>query len=286
VIEGTTYNFADPPQTITAAGVAVSVGRAGLGFSQTTVAPLAQPTNVVILDGEVFTAVGSSLVVFDGTTLTYGESSTFTTAFHEEFITLGDAISFDGTTLGGAANTGTQLGIAGGVSVTQIGQSVGVVSSTSLTVGPQAVPTTVIIKTYTITANSEGLGLAGITLSYPFNPSTRVVTAGGITFSEIGSTIVVVGGSTYTIGAGSKPTSTIFNGQTISFGPGGIGFSTTTLVSATSSSTSTPAEQTSKESGVGALKPIYGLLGACMVICIGCMIWLRKSKGVLGRFMG
>jgi len=235
---------------------------------------------VVILDGEVVSAVGASIAVVGGSTFTYNTgSSPQTTVFNHETITIGPAgISFDGTTLGGQAHsTGTQLGIAGGVSVTQIGSSLAVITGTSLnvvtvvtfTIGPGATRTTATIDDRTITADQTGLGIDGQTMSFPFNPTTQAITAGGITFTEIGST-VVIGGSTYTIGPGAKPTTINFNSEKISIGPGGLGFSTTTFVLSTSAPAATATA--SKKNGVEKLRPVYGFSGTCIAMLIGCLM--------------
>jgi len=108
----------------------------------------------------------------------------------------------------------------------------------------------------------------GTTLAYPFNPTIQTVTAGGITFSEVASSLAVIGGKTFTIGPGATPTTDVINGQTISLGPGGIGFSTTTFTGVPTSNTGV---HTSTKSGAGNLKPasIYGVLGICIAMVIG-----------------
>lgn len=280
LISGTTFNIGPgaSPKTITANGQIISIGPAGLEFPQTTVAPfVSQPTNIVIIDGDVVSAVGASIAVIGGSTFTYNAgSSPQTTVFNHETITIGPAgISFDGTTLGGQTHsTGTQLGIAGGVSVTEVGSSLAVITGTSVnvltvftfTIGPGATPTTATIDNRTITADQTGVGIDGQTITFPFNPTTQAITAGGITFTEIGST-VVIGGSTYTIGPGAKPTTISFNSETISIGPGGVGFSTTTFVTVTSAPAATTTA--SKKNGVERLRPVYGFSGTCVVMLIG-----------------
>jgi len=246
VIGGVTHSYVEPVET----GVGSEVD--GL-----------QPTSaVVILDGGIFSAIGSSIAVFDGQTLQYGPSSTITTEYHQETITLGESIVFDGTTIGGPANTGTRLGVAGGISVTQIGQSVAVISSTSLTVGLHAVITTVFIDTYTIVANTGGLEVSGTTLTYPFNPATLILTMEGITITKIGSDIIVISGSTYTIGPTLPPTTTPSNRQTMTLGSDDV-------VPATSAaSPESPAETTKKSDG-RALRPVYLLMSIALLFAFG-----------------
>jgi hypothetical protein len=277
VISGTTYSIGPgaPQTTIVVNGQTISVGPSGLGFAQTTVAPAGPlPTNVVIVEGEVFSAIGPSVAVIGGSTITYGGSIPATTdVFNGASITLGPTgIQFDSSTLGGTKNpTNTQLGIAGGLSITEIGSTIAVISGMTFTVGPGAIPTSTVINGHTISVGPSGLGLKGTTLSYPFNPTTRTITAGGVTYSEIAGTLVVFGGTTFTVGPGAKPTTDIYNGQTISIGPGGVGFSTTTIPPATSTPTSaSSAKATGKKNGGVTLRPLgSGVLGVCIALCMG-----------------
>jgi hypothetical protein len=270
IISGTTYSIGAgaPSTTIVVNGQTISIGAGGLGFAATTVAPpLGAPTNVVIINGKIFSVIGSSLAVIDGTTFTYGPGKApQTDVLDGETITIGPSgVSFDGTTLGGTAHpTGTQLGIAGGVSVTEIGSTLAIISGQTFTIGPFASLTTTIINGHTITAGPSGLGVEGTTLAYPFNPTTQAITAGGITYSEIGPSLVVIGGTTFTIGPGAKPTTDIYNGQTISIGPGGVGFATTTVPPLTSTPTSAVSAQVTgkgKKNGGESLRPVWGVLG-------------------------
>jgi hypothetical protein len=280
VIDGKTYSIgAGAPQTTIAAnGQTITIGPGGLVFAATTVAPpVGAPTNFVLINPDIISAIGSNIAVIQGTTFTYGPGiAAKTTVVDGETITIGPSgISFDGTTLGGTAHpTGTQLGTAGGVPITEIGSTLAVIDGMTFTVGPGATPSTTVINGHTIIIGPNGVGVDGTTLSYPFNPTTQAITAGGITFSEIGSSLVVIGGTTFTIGPGAKPTTDIYNGQTISIGPGGVGFATTTVPPLTSTPTATTSAKTTgkKKNGAGNLRPVYGVLGICIAICIGCMI--------------
>jgi hypothetical protein len=219
----------------------------------------------------VFSAIGSTVAVIKGSTFTYGPSVPVTTdVVNGDTITIGPSgVSFDGTTLGGPSHpTGTQLGIVGGLSITELGSTLAVVDGVTITIGPNATPTTTVLNGHTLTIASTGLGVGGATLTFPFNPTTQAVTAGGITFSEIGSSEVVIGGTTFTFGAGAKPTTDVYNGQTITIGPNGVGFKTTTF-------TGTSATQTGKKKkGVAGLRTrkVYGVLGTCIVVGVGYLL--------------
>ena len=274
VLAGSTFAIGAgaPIQTGVFSGKTILFGSGGVIMDQTTIAPPpALPTNNVIIGGQVFSAIGSNTAVIEGSTITYGPGIPVTTeVVNGDIITIGPSgITFDGTTLGGPDHpSGTELGIVGGVSVTELGSTLAVVDGVTLTVGPNAKPTTTVINGHTVTVASSGVGVNGATLSFPFNPTTQAVTAGGITFSEIGSSLVVIGGTTFTIGAGAKPTTDVYNGQTITIGPNGVGFKTTTFGGPTSTSTS---KKKNAAAGLRARK-VYGVLGACIVVGVVCFL--------------
>ncbi|TVY36338.1 hypothetical protein LSUB1_G006372 [Lachnellula subtilissima] len=280
IVDGKTYSIGDgaPETTVVANKQTISIGPGGLGFASTAVAPPpAIASNFVIMNPTIFSAIGSSIAVIKGTTFTYGPGiAAETDVLDGETITIGpNGIFYDSTTLGGTAHaTGTQLGVAGGVSITEVGSTLAVISSMTFTVGPGATPSTTAINGHTIIVGSSGLGVDGTTVSCPFNPTTQAVTAGGITFSEIGSSIAVIGGTSYTVGPGAEPKTETYNGQTISIGASGLGFATTTVppLSSTPKATATMSATTTgkkKKNGGGTLKPVYGIVGACIAICIG-----------------
>ncbi|TVY27284.1 hypothetical protein LHYA1_G003390 [Lachnellula hyalina] len=279
IVDGETYSIGAgaPETTVVANKQTISIGPGGLGFASTTVAPPpALASNFVIMNPTIFSVVGSSIAVIKGTTFTYGPGiAAETDVLDGETITIGpNGVFYDSTTLGGTAHaTGTQLGVAGGVSITEVGSTLAVISSITFTVGPGATPSTTAINDHTIIVGSNGLGVDGTTISSPFNPTTQTVTAGGITFSEIGSSIAVIGGTSYTVGPGAEPETKTYNGRTISIGASGLGFATTTVppLSSTPEATATTSAHTTgkKKNGAGTLKRVYGIVGACIAICIG-----------------
>lgn len=274
IIAGSTYDIGgeSPPQTVIVDGQTISVGSGGLGFAQTTVPPPAPvPTNVVILDGDMILAIGSSEAVIGGSTFFYGPSSSSQTdIFNGVTITIGPAnISFGTSVLSGNEDSGTQLGIVGGVSVTEIGPSIAVIDELTFIVGPGAEPTTAIVEGKTISADPSGLSVGEAFLSYPFNQITQVTTAEGVTFSGIGSSLVDMGASTFTVESGAKITTNVFQGQTTSLGPGGIQTETTTMSATSGSSPTFSAKSTGEKNGVGDLRPYHGVLGICIAMGLG-----------------
>lgn len=226
----------------------------------------AQATNLVILDPEPFSIIGSSIVVLGSSTITYGPTITYasgalstTSIIHGEIITVGpQGVSYDGTTVGGALNpTGTKIGLVGGLSVTEVGSTLAIINGVFFTIGPSASAFTTVINGHTITADSTGLVLGGTTLT-DFNPSTVAITVGSVTFSAIGSTLAVIGGKTYTYGTNAVHTTAVVNGKTISIGPGGIGFASTTFMSYAPTALPAMTAQTSGGSSSFASKTASG----------------------------
>ncbi|KAH8808915.1 hypothetical protein F5884DRAFT_645521, partial [Xylogone sp. PMI_703] len=223
--------FTVNPSQVIAPGTIIAVPFSEPGAVTASAFPTG-PTSVLVIGGEVVSAVGPSIAVIGDETFTYGPGSPpQTDVFNGETITIGPSgIELAMTTLGGDSNpTATLLGIVGGLTITEIGASNAVISGTVFTIGPEATPVTAVIDGRTITAGPLGLDLGKTTLVYPLNPTTQTITAGGVTLSEIGTSVVVILGTTYTIGPQAKTTSAVvYSGLTISIGPGGVGFPTTT----------------------------------------------------------
>ena len=277
VVGGSTYAIGAgaPQETLVVNKQTISIGPGGVGFADTTItAPAVLPTNVVIFNANIFTVLGSSVAVFDGTSfsITPGAPAE-TTVVNGDAITIGPSGVIDGTqTLGGPAHpTGTQYGVAGGLTISEIGPTLAVIDGTTLTVGPNANPTTTIIAGDTITAGPSGLTIgasnhASTTIGFPFNPTTQAVTAGGVTFSEIGSSLVVIAGTTFTIGPhATVETTDVVDGKTISLGPGGIGFATTTL---TPFGPPSPSVTEGKKNGAAVRRGASGGVLSCVGLCI------------------
>jgi hypothetical protein len=257
----------------------VSIGPGGVGLADATITPPASlPTNVVVYGGQVFSVVGGSVGVFDGHSFTFTGDIPLYSVFNGDTITAGPSGFSDGTlTLGGPDQTvGTQYGLAGGIAISEIGSTLALIDGTSLTVGPGAPQTQVTIDGHTITAGPSGLTIDGTngvstTLDFPFNPTTQAVTAGGITISKIGPSLVNIGGTTFTIGPGATPTTDIYEGHTISIGSGGIGFATTTIVAYTTASPK--ATSTKKKNGAAVLEPhFYDVLGVSIALGLGLLV--------------
>lgn len=131
-----------------------------------------------------------------------------------------------------------------------IGPSIAVVDGTSYAITPGATPTEIVVNGVPVSIGAAGVGLPATTIQ-PASlvvgfgrvaGATQLITAGGVTFTEIGPSLVVIGGSTFTIGPGASPTTDVVNGKTVSIGPGGVGFASTTVLYSTGAGGATPMQ--------------------------------------------
>lgn len=135
-----------------------------------------QPTEVVVEGGRMITAVGPSLVIIDGTTFQYDtETPAITRTLGGQLITLGPSgVIVDAKTIGGpkAAPGDVGFAIVGGVTITQIGESILVIAGATFTVGPGGDgPLTTFIGGERISIGPEGVAFSTLSLDYPFGPT-------------------------------------------------------------------------------------------------------------------
>jgi len=255
-------------------GQTILVGSGGLQIASVTLVEAAVSSAVLTIGGVTVSALGSTAAIIGGQTFTYGLGSTPSTqVVNGQTVSIGpDGIGLASSTIGGTLSpSATQVATVGAVTVTEIGSSLAVIDGTTFAIGAGSSPMTEVINGQTISIGPSGLGIAGTT-TMSDNPSgTQIITAGGITFSEIGSSLVNIGGTTYTVGPGARSTTETYNGQTISIGPNGIGFSTTTVVP-TSTTSIWPPSTTSKKSGVGKAESLGVFIGGCIAISIGMLL--------------
>ncbi|KAK3904032.1 hypothetical protein C8A05DRAFT_42839 [Staphylotrichum tortipilum] len=196
IIAGTSFTL-DPStaSTVVVAGQTLTIGPATIaaaGVSSTLALPTRPPsTEVVVAGGDLITAIGRSVLVIHGTTLTYSTSSLLPLN-HDETLTLGPGgITAHGgaLTLGGphAASPGdTQYALVGGATLTRIGASVVVVAGSTYTLGSAAgtgsgvvvTATTVVVGGESVTIAPDGVRVGKtLSLAYPFGGGA-VATAG------------------------------------------------------------------------------------------------------------
>lgn len=212
---------ASPTPTIVG-GVPISVGPSSvavIGGSTFTIGP-ASPQTSVVVDGQTVNVGPAGIAV--GTS-TFAPADLFPTPTPENILAVPTVEVIAGQTVtAGAADNGNpnvpqyQTLTASSLIITQV-----FISSS----------TYAIFSGQTFALGVDGLSTLSAGMTIPPDPSGAVViTAGGITLTEVGSTLAVINGTTYTIGPNATPTTAVIDGQTVSFGPNGIGFATTTVV--------------------------------------------------------
>jgi len=238
VISGTTYAIGGDasPMTRVIDGQTLSFGPGGVSFASTTV-PAAVLSQVTA--GGVTFAVGSTEAVISGMTFAIGNGASATTTVVE-----GQTVSFGPNGVGFATTTipvPTMLGVTAGGLTFAMGSTEAVISGTTFAIGNGVSATTTVIGGQTVSFGSNGVGFVTTTISVP---TMSEVTAGGLTFS-VGPTAAVISGTTYAIGNDVSTMTAVIGGQTVSFGPNGLGFASTTIPVPTASSTvgTTPALQ-------------------------------------------
>jgi hypothetical protein len=216
----------DQPKVVVVNGQSFTVAPTGVTGPFTTV-PLPagggaspMPLNV---GGVPVLIVGTTQAIISGQTYTIGPSANPTTVVvNGQMLSIGSAgVGVISTGLAGSGFTKTAIA---GVHI-GVGKSEVVISGKTYNIGPSATATTIVVSGQTISIGSGGIGFASTTLQGSAFATTAI---GGVTFG-IGSSQVVVSGTTYDIGPSAAPTTIVVNGQTISIGSGGVGFASTTL---------------------------------------------------------
>jgi hypothetical protein len=244
IINSSTYKIGPGaiPTTAVIHGQTISIGPNGVTVGTTTLlpTPASQPTptpapttQIATLAHATLTEIGSTLLL-GSQTFTLGPNATPTTVvFNGQTYTIGPSgVGSAGTTvfIPPSQPPRTQVLTAAGLTFSEIGSSVVVIGSSTITLGAQATPTTEVVDGVTVSIGPGGVGIGSTTIAPPAAATqTRAVTAGGITFSEVGSSLVVIGTRTFTMGPGAAATTDVYDGVTVSIGPGGVGFASTTV---------------------------------------------------------
>lgn len=246
VVSGQTYRIGAgaAPTTIVVGSQTISLGPGGVGLADTTITLAAVATGIrSVTAGGLTFAVNPTEAIIGGTTYRIGAgASSLTTVIGGQTVTLGPGgVGLAGTTIPPLATaTGLQQVTAGGLTFA-VNPTEAVISGTTYRIGAGATGTTVVVGSQTISLGPGGVGLASTTIAPPGAATAtglQSVTAGGLTFG-VNPTEAVISGTTYRIGAGATPTTTVIGTQTVSFGPGGVGLASTTVPAPTRSSSST-----------------------------------------------
>ena len=170
-------------------------------MARSTTVPLSSGFGTVTYNGQVLTIRPSKII---------GPSTTIALSARDESAASPTAISTGGLTF-------------------SIGPSAAVVGSSTYSFVPGKAPATILTHGEAVLVGSNGIQFGNVHVTIPtFSPSFLAITQGDLAFS-IAPSKVVVGGHTNLIHSNMVPITTVIDGQTISIGPKGVGFGSTTI---------------------------------------------------------
>lgn len=217
---------------------------------QQVVTPTATITTTV---GDLTLIVGPTAAIISGTTYRIGAGAPATTVVVDgTSVSIGaGGVGLPSTTVAPGGVTGTPFMIYTTEGLTfSVGGTIAVVGGTTYRIGSNApdMTTTIGPDHVTVSFGAGGVGLARTTLAPGGSPFV-IVTAEGLTFS-IDGTEAIISGTTYRIGSNApKVTTSVGSGHaSVSFGPGGVGLQSTTILPTTSSSRSIQTAETGSRS--------------------------------------
>ncbi|KAI0860674.1 hypothetical protein F4860DRAFT_514581 [Xylaria cubensis] len=200
-----------------------------------------QPTETTISGIGVSIVEGSSVVVLDKTSFTIGPNPS-TVTIRGQAITIGPgAIVFPSQTLGIPVAQDTTQVVFGAELITAVGSDKVIIEGRTIIYGPGSSTITEIIDGDTILIGPSGIIAHGETYggSHATSTETQFAVVGGVTISQIGSTVVVIQGVTHTLDplVPGQIKTTVIGGERITIGPEGVGIESWTLDSPYASTT-------------------------------------------------
>ncbi|KAF6842065.1 hypothetical protein CPLU01_00158 [Colletotrichum plurivorum] len=253
-------HFTINPSEVVGGGTVVdrpgNVGRTVMAPSSTVVGGLP----VVVAPGGT-----QNVVVVAGTTFQLQPTPVTAVVQGQTIVVQPSSIVFQGQTvsISRSSPVQTEIVVAGGEMITAIGPSVVVVRSTTITYGQASSTVTETIDDDTILIGPSGVVVRNMTMGGPnasFSDTTYEI-VGGATITQVGASLVVVGGTTFTVGPGRGTTTTVVGGETVTIGPSGVAVSTlsfpypfgptviTTINAPTSTTGSAPLPSETKTNG-------------------------------------
>lgn len=228
VVDGNTFTI-NPTQVV---GAGATVSRPPT--QGTTALPWSTKTTI----GQIGVDVEGSSVIIDKTTFTIGPRPT-TVVIQDQTITVAPgAIVFPSETVTIPAPQITSQVVIGAELVTAVGSDRAVIEGRTITYGSDSnTNVTEVVDGETILIGPSGIIAHGETYGGVSAASTEVQFAvvGGVTISQVGSSLVVVQGVTYTLDAlaprqaQTATTVLLSSGETITIGPEGVAIATWTL---------------------------------------------------------
>ena len=189
------------PTTTTLAGVGVTMSGSRAIIDGTAFA--IPPTSISVVADDQVVSLAPGIVVIDGQTLTYQTT----------------------------AVAPTSILVGGGEMLTAAGASVIVIESTTITYGTGIPETSIVVDDDTVSIGPSGAVISDATLGGSNMGATdsAFTIVGGATITEVGSSLVILAGKTYTVGPGAPLFTATVNGEIITLGPDGIEVSTLTF---------------------------------------------------------
>ncbi|ETS83781.1 hypothetical protein PFICI_05657 [Pestalotiopsis fici W106-1] len=224
-IDGTVFTLGPTTSTAVVKGQTITLGPGGIAFASQTipiVTAAGGATESAVLGGEMITAIGNSVVVVHGTTITYGpDTSPITQVIDGDTVVIGPSgVTVHGITFGGptAALTATTYEIVGGATITEIGGSAVVIEGTTYLIGAGAATAiTTVVDGQTLTIGPSGVAMSSYTFAQPYATST-VIEPGGT------SSVAAATTTAESMGSQSRPNwSTGIIGMCIAIGVGFVG---------------------------------------------------------------
>ncbi|KAF6822511.1 hypothetical protein CMUS01_11047 [Colletotrichum musicola] len=283
-------HFTINPSEVVGGGTVVdrpgNVGRTVMAPSSTVVGGLP----VVVAPGGT-----QNVVVVAGTTFQLQPTPVTAVVQGQTIVVQPSSIVFQGQTvsISRSSPVQTEIVVAGGEMITAIGPSVVVVRSTTITYGQASSTVTETIDDDTILIGPSGVVVRNMTMGGPnarFSDTTYEI-VGGATITQVGASLVVVGGTTFTVGPGRGITTTVVGGETVTIGPSGVAVSTlsfpypfgptviTTINAPTSTTGSAPLPSETKTNGGAGVRYAMRATGARLEFRIAIGVW------VLGRMV-
>ncbi|KAI3551742.1 hypothetical protein CABS03_09097 [Colletotrichum abscissum] len=290
VVGGTTFGVQATPITAVVEGQTITIEPSAVIVPDPK-APIggAAPVTTVV-KGQTITLVPSAAGA-PGETVSSGRAAPLTTVIDGQKTTIQPsavAVPKRTVSISSASPVQTEIVVAGGEMITAIGPSVVVIRSTTFTYGLVSTVITKVVDDDTISIGPSGVSVRNITVGGPGAKATDTTyeIVGGASVTQVGASVVVVDGTSFTVGPGKGTTTKVFGGETITIGPSGVVVSTITLpypfgptvittidVPSTAAAPS-PVPSETKKNGGGAVRPARALTGLHLEVCIAIGVWV------------